>query len=147
MSVFAVGRASIARIEETYLPVYPPRDIFPEWNDKIAAEHAGWLAPNHYDPALGLIKLSVHSWLLRIGGKRFLIDACCGNHKRRPTRPFWNMLDMPYLERLAAAGARPQDIDYVMCTHLHHGHVGWNTQQRDGKCVPTFPNARYDVHR
>jgi len=31
----------------------------------------------------------------------------------------------------------------VMCTHLHHDHVGWNTQLRDGKWVPTFPNARY----
>jgi len=30
-----------------------------------------------------------------------------------------------------------------MCTHLHHDHVGWNTRQRDGKWVPTFPNARY----
>jgi glyoxylase-like metal-dependent hydrolase (beta-lactamase superfamily II) len=30
-----------------------------------------------------------------------------------------------------------------MCTHLHHDHVGWNTQQKDGKWVPTFPNARY----
>jgi glyoxylase-like metal-dependent hydrolase (beta-lactamase superfamily II) len=147
MSVFAVGRASIARIEETYLPVYPPRDIFPEWNDEIARKHADWLAPNHYDPALGLIKLSVHSWLLQVSGKRFLIDACCGNHKRRPTRPFWNMLDTPFLERLAAAGARPQDIDYVMCTHLHHDHVGWNTQLRDGRWVPTFPNARYVISK
>jgi glyoxylase-like metal-dependent hydrolase (beta-lactamase superfamily II) len=31
----------------------------------------------------------------------------------------------------------------VMCTHLHHDHVGWNTRQKDGKWVPTFPNARY----
>ena len=31
----------------------------------------------------------------------------------------------------------------VMCTHLHHDHVGWNTQQQDGRWVPTFPNARY----
>jgi len=31
----------------------------------------------------------------------------------------------------------------VMCTHLHHDHVGWNTRQRDGKWVPTFPKARY----
>ena len=46
-------------------------------------------------------------------------------------------------KRLAAAGARPQDIDFVMCTHLHHDHVGWNTQLRDGRWVPTFPNARY----
>jgi glyoxylase-like metal-dependent hydrolase (beta-lactamase superfamily II) len=147
MSVFTVGQASIARIEETYLPVYLPRDIFPEWNDAIAAEHAYWLAPNHYDPAKNLIKLSVHSWLLQVGGKKILIDACCGNHKVRPTRPFWNMLDTPYLDRLAAAGARPEDIDYVMCTHLHHDHVGWNTQLRDGRWVPTFPNARYVISK
>jgi glyoxylase-like metal-dependent hydrolase (beta-lactamase superfamily II) len=146
MSVFTIGRASIARIEETYLPVYPP-SIFPEWNDAIGAEHAHWLAPHHYDPEKNLIKLSVHSWLLQVGGKKFLIDSCCGNQKARPTRPLWNMLDTPYLDRLAAAGARPQDIDYVMCTHLHHDHVGWNTQLRDGRWVPTFPNARYVISK
>jgi hypothetical protein len=93
MTVFAVGRASIARIEETYLPIYRPGDIFPEWNDAIAAEHASWLAPDHYDAEKNLIKLSVHSWLLQVGAKKFLIDACCGNHKARPARPFWNMLN------------------------------------------------------
>jgi glyoxylase-like metal-dependent hydrolase (beta-lactamase superfamily II) len=34
-----------------------------------------------------------------------------------------------------------------MCTHLHHDHVGWNTQLRDGRWVPTFPNARYVFSR
>ena len=38
MIQFTVGHASIARIEETYLPVYRPRDIFPEYTDAIAAE-------------------------------------------------------------------------------------------------------------
>jgi glyoxylase-like metal-dependent hydrolase (beta-lactamase superfamily II) len=80
---------------------------------------------------------------LKVGGKTILIDSCCGNNKDKPGRPFWHRLNEPYLERLAAAGARPQDIDLVMCTHLHHDHVGWNTQQKDGKWVPTFPNARY----
>jgi glyoxylase-like metal-dependent hydrolase (beta-lactamase superfamily II) len=31
----------------------------------------------------------------------------------------------------------------VLCTHLHHDHVGWNTHLVDGKWLPTFPNARY----
>jgi glyoxylase-like metal-dependent hydrolase (beta-lactamase superfamily II) len=143
MTVFSVGEATIARIEETYLPVYRPGDLFPEWSDAILAQHRHWLAPNHYDAATGLIKLSVHSWLLQIRKQKILIDACCGNQKSRPTRPFWNMLDTPYLDRLAAAGARPDEIDLVMCTHLHHDHVGWNTQLRDGRWVPTFPKARY----
>ena len=147
MTVLSVGDATIIRIEETYLPVYRPGDLFPEWNDDILARNVSWLAPHHYDPPSGLIKLSVHSWLIKIGKMNILIDCCCGNSKRRPTRPFWNMLDTPYLERLAAAGARPQDIDYVMCTHLHHDHVGWNTRLRDGSWVPTFPNARYVISK
>ena len=31
----------------------------------------------------------------------------------------------------------------VMCTHLHHDHLGWNTQLKDGRWQPTFRNARY----
>ncbi len=85
----------------------------------------------------------MHSWLLQIGGRKILIDSCCGNNKIKPGRPFWTNLNTNYLERLAAAGARPDEIDLVMCTHLHHDHVGWNTLQRDGKWVPTFPKARY----
>jgi glyoxylase-like metal-dependent hydrolase (beta-lactamase superfamily II) len=37
----------------------------------------------------------------------------------------------------------PESIDFVMCTHLHVDHVGWNTQLQDGRWVPTFPKARY----
>jgi len=147
MAQFTVGEATIARIEETYLPVYRATDIFPEFTAAIRAEHEDWLAPDHFDAASGHIKLSVHSWLMQIGKRKFLIDCCCGNNKKRPARPFWNMLNEPYLERLAAAGARPEEIDFVMCTHLHHDHVGWNTQLRDGRWVPTFPNARYVISK
>ncbi len=143
MSIFKVGKATVTRIEETYGPIYGPKDLFPEWSEVHLKEHGHWLAPNHYDPASDKLKLSVHSWLLQIDGRKILIDGCCGNQKSRPLRPWWNMLNTPWLERLAAAGARPDEIDLVMCTHLHHDHLGWNTQLRDGKWVPTFPNARY----
>jgi glyoxylase-like metal-dependent hydrolase (beta-lactamase superfamily II) len=143
MAVFKVGKATVTRIEETYLPIYPVTDIFPAVTEAQLAEHAHWLSPHHYDPASRKIKLSVHSWLLQLDGRKILIDGCCGNQKSRPLRPAWNMLDTPWLDRLAAAGARPDEIDLVMCTHLHHDHVGWNTQLKDGKWVPRFPNARY----
>jgi glyoxylase-like metal-dependent hydrolase (beta-lactamase superfamily II) len=143
MSVFKVGKATITRIEETYLPVYPPADIFPDLTEALLNEHVGWLAPNHYDPNSKKLLLSVHSWLLQLDGRKILIDGCCGNQKSRPQRPHWHMLNTPWLDRLAAAGAQPDEIDLVMCTHLHHDHVGWNTQLKDGKWVPTFPNARY----
>ena len=98
-----VGKATIVRIEETYLPTYPARNIFPACDDDILAKHAGWLAPNHYEAETGLIKLSVHSWLLKIGGQTILIDGCCGNSKIKPARPFWNMLT-----RIISSGSQPR---------------------------------------
>ena len=73
-----------------------------------------------------------------------LIDACVGNHKPRPTRPPWHMMKSDrYEKNLAATGVGVGDIDYVMCTHLHADHVGWNTRLDNGRWVPTFPKAKY----
>ena len=62
MTVFSVGKISVSRVEETYLPTYPARQIFPEWSDEINARHGHWLAPNHYEEATGLIQPG--SWLI-----------------------------------------------------------------------------------
>ena len=73
-----------------------------------------------------------------------LVDACVGNDKERRVGNGWNMRrDESWLARLAAAGCAPEDIDIVLCTHLHLDHVGWNTRLVDGRWVPSFPNARY----
>ncbi|WP_352776396.1 MBL fold metallo-hydrolase [Mesorhizobium sp. M0140] len=51
----------------------------------------------------------------------------------------------PFLARLANAGVAPEQIDYVLCTHLHIDQCGWNTRLVDGHWIPTFPNARYII--
>ena len=72
-----------------------------------------------------------------------LIDSCVGNHKPR-ARPFWNMMSSDRYERnLASTGLTTGDVDYVMCTHLHSDHVGWNTRLESGRWVPTFQKAKY----
>jgi glyoxylase-like metal-dependent hydrolase (beta-lactamase superfamily II) len=49
---------------------------------------------------------------------------------------------------LAAAGHRAEDVRVVINTHLHFDHAGGNTMRdATGAIVPTFPNARYLVHR
>ena len=53
------------------------------------------------------------------------------------------MMNTPYLDRLKAAGVTPDQVDMVMCTHLHVDHVGWNTRLENGRWVPTFKNAKY----
>jgi hypothetical protein len=86
MSVFKVGKATVTRIEETYLPIYPVTDIFPAVTETQLAEHAHWLGPHHYDPASRKIKLSVHSWLLPLDGRKILIDGRCGRRGTCSTR-------------------------------------------------------------
>ena len=91
--------------------------------------------------------LSMHSFAVRTGRFNVLIDTCCGDHKDRRFRPDFHQRTTGYLGVLAKAGLRPEDIDYVMCTHLHWDHVGWNTQLVNGSWVPTFPNAKYIISR
>jgi len=94
------------------------------------------------DPETSFMTFSVHSWVIEIDGRAILIDSCCGNHKDRAL-PEVHQLDTAYLDNLRRAGFAPEDIDLVMCTHLHFDHVGWNTRLENGRWVPTFPNARY----
>jgi glyoxylase-like metal-dependent hydrolase (beta-lactamase superfamily II) len=51
------------------------------------------------------------------------------------------------MDNFAKAGLKVEDIDYVLCTHLHVDHVGWNTRLDNGRWVPTFPNAKYVFSR
>jgi glyoxylase-like metal-dependent hydrolase (beta-lactamase superfamily II) len=138
-----IGAATVTRIEESYEPNFEAAAFFADWRPDVAERHREWMVPSHYDAATGFLKLSVHSWLVRVGGRRVLVDACVGNGKPRPARPRWHLMQSRYLERLAGAGVAPEEVDLVLCTHLHVDHVGWFTRLEDGRWVPTFPNARY----
>lgn len=98
------------------------------------------------DPETSLMTFSVHSWVIEIDGRTIMIDTCDGNHKNRSLEAV-HQLDTDYLGNLRRAGFAPEDIDMVMCTHLHFDHVGWNTRLENGRWVPTFPKARYVFSR
>src|SRR5262245_12526418 len=109
----------------------------------MLAQHLDWLVPHHYSPGHDRLITSIHSWLIRTDRHTILLDSCAGNHKDRPGFSRFHQLDTPFLQRLRAAGVPPEEIDIVLCTHLHADHVGWNTMLVDGRWVPTFPNAKY----
>jgi len=118
--------------------------FFPTLTPELLDANRSWLMPTLVDPASNCLVICVQSFVIKTPHHNILIDACVGNHKPRPARPFWNMLDSDRFEKaLAAAGVTVNDIDYVMCTHLHTDHVGWNTRLDNGRWVPTFPNAKY----
>jgi glyoxylase-like metal-dependent hydrolase (beta-lactamase superfamily II) len=146
MSQHAVGHIVIQGIVESVCADFHPSMFFPETTPEDWARHRKWMEqePRAIDPASGNLILTIQAFLLRTRHHTILIDTCVGNDKPRLRRPFWHMQRLDtFLPRLAAAGVAPESVDYVMCTHLHWDHVGWNTQLRDGRWVPTFPNARY----
>lgn len=144
MSTWTLGTVTVTRIEEQLgMASFPPDEYFTDFDRDILERHLGWLVPNHYVPEHDALVTSVHSWLIRTPRHTILLDCCAGNRKDRPWWPRFHQLDTPFLERLHAAGTRPEDIDIVLCTHLHADHIGWNTELRDGRWVPTFQNARY----
>ncbi len=100
-----------------------------------------WLHP-HFATEDGGIRISIHAFVIESQGKRIVVDTCVGNDKDRNGSMFHN-LSLPFLADMEEAGFPVGSIDYVLCTHMHVDHVGWNTRLVDGKWVPTFPNARY----
>jgi glyoxylase-like metal-dependent hydrolase (beta-lactamase superfamily II) len=159
--VFAIGKSSligqrsflmtqIALHDITIHPVveqqgafFKAKEFFPTLRQELLDENRSWLQPEFIDPSGGVV-LCIQSFVIKTRHHNILVDSCVGNHKPRPARTFWNMMDSDRFETgLRAAGVAVDDIDYVMCTHLHTDHVGWNTRLENGRWVPTFPKARY----
>ena len=142
-----VGTARITRVEEMAGPAFRLSTLFPDWDETIFHLHEDWLVPHYVNPEKMTALLNMHSWILQFNGQTILVDTCIGNDKDRMPAEKWHQVQSPYLERLAQAGFEPEDIDMVMCTHLHVDHVGWNTRLLGGRWVPTFPNAKYIFSR
>jgi glyoxylase-like metal-dependent hydrolase (beta-lactamase superfamily II) len=142
--VFKTADVTIDRIVEQQAPLFDPLTFFPGATPELLAENREWLNATALDPATGLVILCIQSYVVRTPHHTILVDTCVGNDKDRPNHQFWSqMRGTQYMEGLAAIGLTVEDIDFVLCTHLHIDHVGWNTRLLDGRWVPTFPNAKY----
>ena len=144
MQWFRIGSIEVARIVEVEEPFLAPHQMFAEATPEAIAPYLSWLKPQALCPTTGKLILPIQSYLIRTKHHLSLVDTCLGNHKSPAGFKRWAGRDDPtYLNRLAQAGVKPEQIDYVFCTHLHLDHCGWNTQLRNGRWEPTFPNARY----
>ncbi|HEY0940015.1 MAG TPA: MBL fold metallo-hydrolase [Steroidobacter sp.] len=137
---WSIGAVKITRVLELP-PVSADPAIFIQTDKQAIIERRAWLCPDFAEED-GSIKLHFQAFIIEARGLRILVDPCIGNDKPR-SHPALSMLNNPFLERLAAAGYPRESIDYVLCTHLHVDHCGWNTMLVDGKWLPTFPNAQY----
>ena len=136
------GDTTIHRIIEFEASFMPALDMLPGLTPALLNDERGLLDPSEFDDN-DYFRLCYQSFLLETPDSKILIDSCVGDHKTHRLPLYHLRSGSKYLERLADVGCSVEDIDFVMCTHLHVDHVGWNTRLDNGIWKPTFPNARY----
>ena len=100
------------------------------WSRKVTADEQNRVAAG------------LNSLLVRTGDKNVLIETGIGNKLSEKMVQIYGQ-PAKLLGNLRDAGVAPQEIDIVINTHLHFDHCGWNTLRKEGKIVPTFPQAKY----
>jgi glyoxylase-like metal-dependent hydrolase (beta-lactamase superfamily II) len=138
-----LGEVAITPVVEIGRSSFPTASMLPDSRADAVAAHFSWLKPHFFDEAVGDLASRIQTYLVKTPEHTIVIDTCVGNDKRREGSALWHMRAGGYLDDLAAAGVTPEQVDFVVCTHLHVDHVGWNTRFVDGRWVPTFPRARY----
>ena len=137
---WSVGRVTVTRIVERSPLDMPVTALFPEETEELVGPFK-WLRPHFVSPE-GRLLIAFQCFVVEAPGKRMVVDTCIGNDRVRRHAVF-NDMRTAFLEDMLCAGHPPENIDTVICTHLHFDHVGWNTRLKNGRWVPTFPNARY----
>ena len=145
--MYKLGELEIHRAIESEVPIFDTFSFFPDATKEVVEANKDWLMPRYIDPKTIEVILCIQSYVIKTSHHTILVDTCVGNHKSRPARPSWHMQNSPFIEELAGVGVQPEEVDFVLCTHLHVDHVGWNTKLLDGRWVPTFPNAKYIFSR
>ena len=141
MQKWQIGDVTITKVVEVEIPgkatwILP--DATPE--NLLALD---WCRP-HFVAENGDARMSVHALLVESQGERIVVDTCVGNDKNLPGMKAWHgKQGGTFLQDLCDAGFTANEVDTVLCTHLHVDHVGWNTRLENGSWVPTFPNARH----
>lgn len=134
-----IGKIKVTRIQEVVFPEFS--DVIPAVTQELVKE-IKWLFP-HFVTADGHLSLSIHSLIVETPTDKIVVDTCIGDSRDRMPMEGMHMLSTNYMRDMQAEGYQPEDMDFVLCTHLHVDHVGWNTRLVDEKWVPTFPNAKY----
>ncbi|WP_019928835.1 MBL fold metallo-hydrolase [Nocardia sp. BMG111209] len=138
-----IGDVTIHRVVERTTRI--PLAFLPTATTSALAPHRDWLRPWALTDDDELL-LAIQALCLAVGDQRILIDPCIGP-RQLPDEYAWVAGDSGLLGELTAAGFGRDDVDVVLCTHLHFDHVGWNTLWENDSWVPTFRKARYVIGR
>ena len=133
-----IGAARITNIvEQSLTGMY---HLLPDAK-RDAVQEIAWLRP-HFADADGNLTGIIQAFVIELNGKLLVVDTI-GDGKSMPISEAWSNMSSGFMQRFRAAGFDPEAVDFVLCTHMHMDHVGWNTFHDGTAWRPTFPNARY----
>lgn len=95
------------------------------------------------------IKLALNSILIKIKKELILVETGIGSKLSQEFSEIYAVKRKPgLLASLRELGFEPEDIHFVINTHLHFDHCGGNTLENErGQIVPTFPKAKYIIQK
>lgn len=95
------------------------------------------------------VTLHARNLLLVSDSRKILIDTGIGENWDEKFSKIYRLdqHEFTLLTSLDKLGIKPWEITDVLLTHLHFDHTGGSTSLKDGKWVPTFPNAKYYVQK
>jgi glyoxylase-like metal-dependent hydrolase (beta-lactamase superfamily II) len=95
------------------------------------------------------IPMELWSLVIESGEGLILVDTGHGHRLSPKRRELLGLTDDLRVDRrLADLGFGPEDVRFVINTHLHADHCGGNTASRlDGQLMAAFPNATYFMQR
>ncbi len=95
------------------------------------------------------ILLDTNCVLVRTSDSLGLIDTGYGGKVPAKHRQRYALENgSPLARNLAAVGVTPNEVDWVILTHLHFDHAGGATlRNEDGHLCPMFPRARHFVQQ
>jgi len=110
---------------------------------------------------LNRVEFPLNCLLVKTDVANILIDTGIGNKLGEKFQEIYSVKQKKNLENgLKQFGVKPEDINFVVNTHLHFDHCGWNTifpssvpsslvgeGRVRGKYSPTFPKAKYIIQK
>lgn len=95
------------------------------------------------------IPLALNAILIDTPEGKVLIDTGYGTKLTPKQIKLFHLVQPPtLLESLKAGGVQPEDIDYVVYSHMHHDHASGATYRDEtGELLPTFPRAKHVMQR
>lgn len=91
-----------------------------------------------------LIDMHTNLFVLKAHGKSFIFDTGLGDTLSDREKKVYTAQGVSDMENgLKGLGLTPDDIDYVVLTHLHTDHSGGSVKIDEGRFVPRFGRASY----